>query len=121
MSPEFSILVFAAVAILGMIGGIALLVRMDYRHKQRMRELEKEEHLALAEKGMTGHLEELARSATEKARYTAAGAVGVAVGLGVPGCAMLATLFLGMNTGDGAYIVAPLIVMWVMSGSVVLV
>ena len=120
MSVEFPILRFTVVVIAGMTGGLALLMWMDFRHKQRMRELEKEEHLALVERGLSEHVENLHWADAGKSRSRAIAGIGMSVGLGMPLSGMLATLFLSLWATPG-YTFAPLIVLWLVVGAVTLV
>jgi hypothetical protein len=82
MSEMVLVTGFGILAIAAMIGGVALLMILDYRHKQRMRQMEQEERVRLIDRGLVGVEIELARARTEAARHTAVGAIGVFAPLG---------------------------------------
>lgn len=102
-------------------GFIVLLVWLDHRNKQRLREIDKEEHLALAERGLADHVTQLKQAEVEKERQRAVGAIGVAVGVSLACAAGMATMFVGM-VGERvplAWIAA--VVLWPVVGAAILV
>jgi hypothetical protein len=115
--------------ILGMLvffGCIAMLVWLDHRKAIRLRQIEKDEHLALAERGQPVSIEQLHYAEAEKARYQAIGAIGAGVGISLACAAGLATVVIVLyanrpDTPTSPLLWVSLIVMWPVVSAAVLV